>query len=283
MLQSCGYDGDMKPLILLMLSPLAAMAQDLPQDLPPGVESLQMLGGWPTGDGHRMVALELRLEPGWKTYWRSPGDAGIPPSFDWSGSENAAEVTIHWPRPEVIDSGGELTLGYRDELILPIEIAPADPDKPIRISGRVDFGLCRDLCVPAHADFTAGPPAKRRDPRILAALDAMPQKAAVQPACRIEEIRDGMRVTATLPEAHPEVGIGDEVGAGGQPAAALELAEDDSIWASPAVITRGVDRLSVSADFVAASGQPFALDPRDLRLTLIGGGGAIEYRGCASG
>ena len=53
-----------------------------------------------------MAAVEIRLAPGWHTYWRVPGEAGIPPRFDWSGSQNLAAVAYEWPRPEIIVSYG---------------------------------------------------------------------------------------------------------------------------------------------------------------------------------
>ncbi|MFD2440837.1 protein-disulfide reductase DsbD domain-containing protein [Paracoccus kondratievae] len=113
----------MRMIALLFLTVAPAMAQDLP----PGLVSAEMMPGWVTPEGNRITALHLRLEPGWKTYWRSPGDAGVPPRFDWAGSQNLGEVRLLWPRPEVIESEGERTLGYREELILPIEITPPAP------------------------------------------------------------------------------------------------------------------------------------------------------------
>ncbi|MDO5529308.1 MAG: hypothetical protein Q4F71_07880, partial [Paracoccus sp. (in: a-proteobacteria)] len=65
----------------------AAIAAPALGDLPRGLESARLLPGWVDADGRRITALELVLAPGWKTYWRSPGDAGIPPSFDWRGAE----------------------------------------------------------------------------------------------------------------------------------------------------------------------------------------------------
>jgi DsbC/DsbD-like thiol-disulfide interchange protein len=75
-------------------------------------------------NGGHMAAVELQLAPGWKTYWRSPGDAGIPPSFDWSGSENVKSVRLHWPAPEVFEANGMQTIGYHERLVLPVEITP---------------------------------------------------------------------------------------------------------------------------------------------------------------
>lgn len=256
----------MKAIAFLLASALPLAAQDLP----PGLESARLLPGWVTGDGHRMTALELVLEPGWKTYWRSPGETGIPPSFDWSGSENMGKVTIHWPRPQVIESAGEASLGYHDRLVLPIRIAPQAEGRPIRLAGSVEFGLCRDICVPAHVALDPAPAGAEADPAILRALDDQPARAQVQPPCRVEEIEDGMRVTLTLPDGPaPE-------------AAAIELG-DSAIWSSPVSLEAGGGGATASAEFVDDSGKPFPITPAEVRLTLIADGEATEYQGCRAG
>ena len=64
------------------------------------VVSASVLTGWRMENGHHMAALRITLAPGWKTYWRAPGEAGIPPRFDWTGSDNLSAVTVHWPDGE---------------------------------------------------------------------------------------------------------------------------------------------------------------------------------------
>ncbi len=76
-----------------------------------------------------MAAFEITLEEGWKTYWRSPGDAGIPPRFDWENSHNLDGVALHWPRPAVFESFGTQTIGYSEKLILPVELTPVDQNR----------------------------------------------------------------------------------------------------------------------------------------------------------
>ena len=100
------------PLILVLALPAVARADPLP----PGLEDAALLPPYRTEAGTWMTALRLELSPGWKTYWRSPGDSGVPPRFDWAGMTNLDHAGARWPRPEVIDSGGERTLGYHDAL-----------------------------------------------------------------------------------------------------------------------------------------------------------------------
>lgn len=260
----------MKLLALLMLLPLPALAQTGPgtmpaPELPPGLVSASLLAGWTTESGHRMTALRLQLEPGWKTYWRSPGDAGVPPQFDWSGSQNLGTLTPRWPRPEAIESGGERSLGYHDALLLPIEVAPAVPGQPVVLRARVDFGLCDSICVPARVELTAPPPSPDPDPAILAALSREPRLDPDQPVCTITQIADGMRVTARFDKDAPE--------------AAMEL-DDARIWVSQPELSRQDGQLLAQSDFIAESGKPFPLDPAQVRLTLIAPDHAVEYRGC---
>ena len=135
------------PLACLCLTALPLAAQDPT----PGLAGVHILPGWTASDGSRIAAIEFRLEPGWKTYWRNPGDSGLPPVFDWSGSGNLAGLDLHWPAPQAILSGDGLALGYHDRLVLPFTARPADPAQPVDLAVSVDFRLCKDICVPAHA------------------------------------------------------------------------------------------------------------------------------------
>lgn len=238
---------------------------DVAEGLPPGLLDAELMPGWITADGHRMTALRLQLEPGWKTYWRSPGDAGVPPQFDWTGSDNLSAVTLHWPRPEAIESGGTRTLGYHDALVLPIEVTPTDPSMPTTLRAEVDFGLCDDICVPARIRLQAPAAGAAPDPRITQALARQPQRATDQPECRIAPVPDGMRVTVWFDAQSPEV--------------AMEL-PDQPVWVSQPELSRQDGMLAAQADFVPENGKPFPLDPAKLRLTLIGPDQAVEYTGC---
>ena len=232
----------------------------------PGLADARILPGWTQSDGSRMGAIEFQLEPGWKTYWRNPGDSGLPPDFDWTGSGNLAGLTLHWPAPEAIPSGDGMALGYHGRLVLPFTAQPADPARPVDLAVRVDFGLCKDVCVPAHVALTAGPAEQGPDPAILAAMDQVPRPAPDRPACRLEPISDGIRVTATLP----------------RPAAlaAMELA-DTEVWISTTEIATEAGRTVLTADFVPPQAEPFDLPQDRLVFTVMAEEGAVEMRGCA--
>lgn len=247
-------------LLALSLMPGPAVADD---PLPPGLVEARLLPGWTTPDGARMAALELKLEPGWKTYWRSPGDTGLPPTLDFEGSRNAGAVTIHWPAPEVIDSDGGRTLGYHDALVLPFTVAPATPGQPVDLRATVEFGLCDTVCVPALVRLTAPPAGTAPDPVIEAALARVPAPAPDHPACHFEDIKDGVRVTLTPEGPMPE-------------AAAIELAGHPDVWVSSATIAA----TTVTADLVGPEGTPFPVDPAAILFTRLDAQGATESLGC---
>ena len=105
------------------------------------------------------LGLEFELQPDWKIYWRSAGDAGFPPQLDWSGSENVGEATILWPAPHRFSIFGLETFGYKDQIILPIDVTIPAPDQPVSIRLNVDYLVCSDICIPAMADFNLDIPA----------------------------------------------------------------------------------------------------------------------------
>ena len=106
------------------------------------------------------AGIVLRLKPGWITYWRTPGDAGIPPRFDFSESENAAEVTVLWPAPRRIDKGGVMSIGYDRDVIFPLRVKPRDPARPVLLRLTADYGVCEKLCMPANGTAAVQIPVK---------------------------------------------------------------------------------------------------------------------------
>ena len=99
------------------------------------------------------LGLQFQLAPGWKTYWRSPGDAGIPASLDWTGSTNLAGADMAWPVPRRFTLFGLDTFGYEDEVVFPIAARPADPAKPLALRLKVDYLVCEKICIPQSADL----------------------------------------------------------------------------------------------------------------------------------
>ena len=108
-----------------------------------------------TGSGTRLdVGLQLRLTPGWHTYWRMPGDAGLAPTIDWQGSQNLTSAAIAWPAPQrLAPAAGLETVGYEGGVVLPIVVTLAHPGAPLRLHAEVDYASCKDVCIPYHASL----------------------------------------------------------------------------------------------------------------------------------
>jgi DsbC/DsbD-like thiol-disulfide interchange protein len=132
-----------------------------------------------TTNGTYLAGLEIGLDEGWKTYWRMPGDSGVPPSFDWKGSTNVAAVNVRYPAPMRMAEAGGNAIGYKRAVLLPIEITPEDPTKPITLKLELEYGACRDICIPVTGKFelsiaagSAGAP----PPEIATALERIPRQ-----------------------------------------------------------------------------------------------------------
>lgn len=92
----------------------------------------------------------IEMEEGWKTYWRMPGEAGIPPEFTWKTSV-PAEVDVMFPVPgRYADASGE-TVGYQREVVFPVIVA-APGNTSLTLDLSLFFAVCKDICIPAHAE-----------------------------------------------------------------------------------------------------------------------------------
>src|SRR3954465_13030800 len=96
--------------------------------------------------------IDIQLQPGWKTYWRTSGDSGVPPRFDFSKSDNVEAVTVLWPAPSKFDDGaGGFSLGYHDHVVLPLRIVPKSNDKPVTLRASISYAVCEKICIPVEA------------------------------------------------------------------------------------------------------------------------------------
>src|SRR5262245_44570022 len=83
------------------------------------------------GDAPLRAGIEIRLAPGWKTYWRYPGDSGMPPRFDFAGSANVQQVNVLWPAPHRFADGSGQSIGYSGNVVLPLQVQAKDSTKPV--------------------------------------------------------------------------------------------------------------------------------------------------------
>jgi DsbC/DsbD-like thiol-disulfide interchange protein len=238
------------------------------------VVSLEVLPGWRSADGTHVAALKIQLAPGWKTYWRAPGDAGIPPMIDWSGSENLAKIMPVWPTPQVFSQNGMTSVGYKDALVLPIVLTPAQQGQPISLSGQLQIGICKDVCVPADLGFDAALPlAQVRDATISAALGDQPVTAKLagvgRVSCDIALSEDGLALSATV--QMPPAGTHEYT--------VVETSDPD-IWVAEAETLRDGNTLTVRTELIHMTQDSFALDRSGVRLTVLGSDHAVDIQGC---
>src|ERR1700692_988539 len=117
-----------------------------------GHSAVRLLAGSRSG-AVLLGGIAFQLQPGWKTYWRTPGDSGVPPRFDFSKSDNIEAVTVMWPAPAKFDDGaGGNSLGYHDQIVLPLRIVAKNTDKPVTLRAAVNYAVCEKLCIPVQAN-----------------------------------------------------------------------------------------------------------------------------------
>jgi DsbC/DsbD-like thiol-disulfide interchange protein len=115
--------------------------------------AVRLIAAAQRGEGRATIhhaGVEIRLAPGWKTYWRYPGDSGIPPRFDFTASRNLKSVTIRYPAPRRLADEGGTSIGYKSGVVFPLEIVPQDPAQPVALSVGLDYAVCEKICVPAE-------------------------------------------------------------------------------------------------------------------------------------
>lgn len=167
-------------------------------------------------DGHPdkiKVGLEFIMAPGWKVYWRSPGDAGFPPIADFTGSDNLAGFDIEWPVPKRFEYYGLQTFGYEQRLVLPILIDRKQAERDTRLNLSLSYAACADICVPVEAELTlelaAGPQAINRHGRAIAhSLSRVPPRTGTPVnGIAASQTNDGVRITARAdqPFSKPEM------------------------------------------------------------------------------
>ena len=215
----------------------------------------------------------IQLQPGWKTYWRTPGDSGVPPRFDFSKSDNIEAVTVLWPAPKKFDDGaGGTALGYKQQVVLPLRIVAKNADKPVTLRANISYAVCDKLCIPveAHAELAFASVASTEDGNLSDALNTVPKPANIGDPSPLtirdvkREGKNNVLVDVTAPEGK-EVSLFVE---GPTPDWALPVPR--LVEQSPP----GIKRFALELDGLppGASAEGAAL-----KLTLVGGDRAYEF------
>ena len=158
---------------------VAAQADDVSPWSNDSRSSVRLIAGTDAaGQTTLHAGIEMKLLSGWHTYWRYPGDSGVPPRFDFAGSGNLKNAKVLYPAPQLHSDEAGQTIGYEGSVVFPVEVTPKDPGKPVELKLKIDYAVCEKLCVPAEgsASLTLSPGASTQDAAVRAAFARVPQR-----------------------------------------------------------------------------------------------------------
>ena len=172
----------------LLLVPGPAVAQQASQWAKVLHSQVRIVRGIMQPDGSIELGVHIELDDGWKTYWRVPGDAGVPPEFDWARSSNVKDVSVAWPAPiRFRDQFGE-SIGYMDEVLFPVTVTPEDWTRATYVELTVNFAVCKDICAPVQANLSLPLMAQSSSPR-FAGLIARYKQTVPKPPEQVPGLR----------------------------------------------------------------------------------------------
>ena len=221
------------------------------------------------------LGLQIRLEEGWKTYWRSPGDAGIPPTFGWQGSGNVAAVEIAWPAPYRFTTFGIDSFGYAGEVVFPLAATLERPGESVHVRAKIDFATCAEICVFHEVELDLALPGGAAERTVYASL--------IERYAERVPRRDGAPFAighATIVKS--QTGERVEISAVAGPGRRFE--NPDLFLEGPLGMSYSAPRIRFEDDrrravFLLdtyAAGTPPSLSGRELRVTLVDGDAAAE-------
>lgn len=231
--------------------------------------------GWKSDSGTYIAALHLKLSPDWITYWRHPGESGIAPRLDWGASSNLAQVRVHWPEPRLFLKAGFNSIGYMNELVLPVELTPHDPGAPVIFDATLSIGVCNDICVPVdlrvRTSLNGGGP---HDTIIANALTHRPGTARGAGlrglTCTLDPDSRGLRLSVQM----------DIPSTGNQEFLLVEL-PDHGLRSHVLPSHRAGGTITGQTRLRAASGQVGGIDRSSVRVSLVSENGTLSHQGCS--
>lgn len=218
------------------------------------------------------AAIEKQLSPGWHTYWRSPGESGLPPRFDWSGSENIAGVDIAFPFPKRYKELDLTVYGYDGRVVFPMDVTLKEAGKAATVRMKMDTLVCKDICIPQSVEMALGIPAgdgmQSASTRLIeAAMDKIPVKENT-PTLQIQNIiagPAGLVVTAYAQRGFDRADV------------FIEL-PDYALAGAPRIEETGQDNTAMLIVPAPEGIDDFAayLQQKEIRITLTDGRQAVE-------
>jgi len=223
------------------------------------------------GKPQLVAGVQLRMNSGWKTYWKNPGDSGVPPSFDWAGSKNLKHAELLYPAPHRFADANGTAIGYDDEVVFPVKITPEREGEPVELKLAVSYGLCKDLCIPndVNLGLTLATDAGRGDALLLESFLARVPKPAAEGV--LPEVSG---VEANLDGKSPTLVV-DALFSPGATGTDLFIDGGDVFVPvpEPGPLADGRQRFAVS---FASPSEAAALKGKTLALTLISDQGSTE-------
>jgi DsbC/DsbD-like thiol-disulfide interchange protein len=262
------------PLIVTIALPAGAWAADASPWDGDTHAGMRLVAGSRASDATLRAGIEIKLVPGWKTYWRYPGDSGVPPRFDFADSQNVKTVTIDWPAPHRFSDDSGITIGYKLDVIFPLHVVPQDTTKPVRLRLKADYAICEKICIPAEGSAELTLDARRSElDQSLAAFEAqVPKRAQLGDGAplavrAVQRDNSGDRPRVIVDVAAPGSAPIDLFAEGPTPDWALPVPEP--VAGAPA----GLHRFAFVLDGLPPGARA---DGALLTFTLVAGGSAIE-------
>lgn len=220
------------------------------------------------------AGIQLRMDQGWKTYWKNPGDSGVPPIFDWSGSKNLKSAEVLYPAPHRFVDGGGTAIGYDEEVVFPVKLTPEREDRPIALNLAFDYGLCKDLCIPNRVDLRLELPADAADTPgnallLASSLARVPRMGGSDTLPRVESL------DPALDGSKPRLVVNASFASGAKGTDLFVESKDVAVPVPKPVgpVTDG--KQSFTVDFVSPA-DAAAIRGKPLSLTLVSEQGSSE-------
>jgi DsbC/DsbD-like thiol-disulfide interchange protein len=227
------------------------------------------------GPSQLVAGLEISLEPGWKTYWRSPGE-GIPPSFSWDESANLKAAEVLWPAPVRFVEPEGTSIGYKGRVVLPVLITPENPAKPVSLNLAIAYGVCKDICMPVEAQLSLDmdAPVRKNDRQdVVAALGRVPRKQDTGTPCPHRFV--SAKLTGTADQQALRVETAFEPGSAGRDL--MIDAPQEAGLGAPMLEAQSAPGQSAYTFALPAEGVPL-IKEKPLTFTTVSDQGSCESR-----
>jgi DsbC/DsbD-like thiol-disulfide interchange protein len=229
-----------------------------------------------TDGGHPLAGVEIALDPGFKTYWRNPGESGLPPSFDWSKSTNVEAVEVMWPAPARLEDAAGVSYGYLRQVVFPVRVRRREPRKAVTLALTIHYGVCKEICIPAQAELSLTLPKHGAPPAQAVIEQALAWVPRQQPAGASGDL-SLVGAEPTMVDGKPSLRVSVRAPTGSRPRLFAEAPDDWFLLPAAAPIAIGTGPDAEQAFLVEILDRPRdTTGPVELRFTVVTDAKAIE-------